>query len=64
MKVPARLRQLTRATIGLRGVASISPTALHQLAATEDVLVLGIGVVARGTIDARLPGEQRTASLM
>ncbi|MDQ3367164.1 MAG: hypothetical protein M3680_17210 [Myxococcota bacterium] len=63
MKLPARLRQLTRATLGLRGVASISPSALHQLAATEDVLVLSVGVVARGAIDERLPGEQRTASL-
>jgi hypothetical protein len=63
VKLPASLRQLTRTTIGLRGAASITPTALHELAAREDVLVLAIGIMTRGTLDARLPGEQRTASL-
>ena len=42
----------------------ISPEALMTLAARESVLVIGVGMVAAGTVDPRLPGEQRTASLL
>lgn len=63
MKLPGRLRQLTRTAIGLRESEAISPAALQASAAREDVLVLSVGMVSNGAIDGRLPGEQRGASL-
>jgi hypothetical protein len=64
MKIPARLRQLTRRTLGMGAAESLDPEGLHELAAREPVIVVGIGLVRPGAIDARLPGEQRTASLV
>lgn len=63
MKLPAAARRLTRRTIGMGRASAISPEALHALAASEAVLVIGVGVVRPGTSDPRLPGEQRVASL-
>ncbi len=63
LKLPTRVRQITRATIGLRGAASIDPEALQTLAGSQRVLLLGIGNVSAGATDPRLPGEQRAASL-
>lgn len=63
MKLPGRLRQLTRTAIGLRKSEAISPEDLQTSAAREDVLVLSVGIVSNGAIDKRLPGEQRGASL-
>lgn len=63
MKLSARTRRLARRTIGLGGAASITPEALHALAAREPVVVVGVGVTGPGARDPRLPGEQRTASL-
>ncbi len=63
MKFPPRLRQLTRTALGLGTSTSITPEALHDLAEREDVLVLSVGIVSAGAIDARLPGEQRGTSL-
>jgi len=63
MKLPAKLRQITRTAIGLRKSASISPAELQAAAAREDVLVLAVGMVSNGALDERLPGEQRGASL-
>ncbi len=64
LKLPTRVRHLTRATIGLRGAESIDPEELQTLAASQRVLLIGIGNVSAGTTDARHPGEQRTASLL
>lgn len=64
LKLPSRVRQLTRATIGLRGAESIDPEALQTLAASQPVLLIGIGNMTAGVTDPRLPGEQRTASLL
>lgn len=63
MKLPGRIRQLTRTAMGLRKSEAITPEALHALAAREDVLVLSVGMLSNGGVDARLPGEQRAASL-
>jgi hypothetical protein len=64
MKIPARFRQLTRRTLGMGAAESIDPEELQELAAREPVVVVGIGLVRDGSTDARLPGEQRTASLV
>jgi hypothetical protein len=63
MKLPGRLRQLTRSAIGLRKSEGITPDALQALAAREPVLVLSVGMLSAGAIDDRLPGEQRGVSL-
>ena len=64
MKLPGRLRQITRAAIGLRKSEAISPEALQAAVSRgEDVLVLSVGMVSAGALDDRLPGEQRGASL-
>ena len=63
MKLPSRIRQLTRTAIGLRKSEPITPEALHALAAREEVLVLSVGMLSNGGMDDRLPGEQRAASL-
>lgn len=63
MKLPGRIRQLTRTAIGLRKSEALSPAELRAAAAREDVLVLSVGMVSNGSIDERLPGEQRGASL-
>jgi hypothetical protein len=63
MKLPSRLRQLTRTAIGLRRSESITPEELQALVTREDVLVLSVGMLSNGGIDDRLPGEQRGASL-
>jgi len=63
MRLPGSLRRLTRRSLGMGRVAAIAPAALYELAAREPVIVVGVGVVAPGSIDPRLPGEQRTASL-
>lgn len=64
MKFPNRLRKLARTAIGLRRSEAITPEDLHVLAAREDVLVLSVGILSNGPIDARLPGEQRGVSLV
>jgi hypothetical protein len=64
VKLPAGVRRLTRRSIGVGRARSISPEALDELARSEDVVVIGVGIVRPGTIDPRLPGEQRVASLM
>jgi hypothetical protein len=43
---------------------SISPDALRELARTEPVVVIGVGMLAPGPLDPRLPGDQRSASLL
>jgi len=63
MKLPAGARRLARASIGIGRARSITPTALHDLAAREAVVVIGVGIVGSGAIDPRLPGQQRAASL-
>ena len=63
MKLPAGARRLARRSIGMGRAQPISPTALHDLASHDDVVVIGVGIVGPGAIDPRLPGEQRTASL-
>jgi predicted dinucleotide-utilizing enzyme len=63
MKLPGRIRQLTRTALGLRKSEGISPEELQALVAREDVLVLSVGMLSNGGIDDRLPGEQRAASL-
>ncbi len=63
MKLPSRIRQLTRTAFGLRGSESIAPADLHAFATREDVLVLAIGNLSAGALDDRLPGEQRGTSL-
>lgn len=64
MKLPGRLRQLTRTAIGLRKSEALTPEGLQAAVARgEDVLVLSVGMVSNGAIDGRLPGEQRGASL-
>jgi hypothetical protein len=63
MKLPSRLRQLTRTAIGLRKSEGISPEELQALVTRENVLVLSVGMLSNGGIDDRLPGEQRGASL-
>lgn len=63
MKLPTRLRQLTRTAMGLRKSEPITPDELQALAAREEVLVVSVGVLSNGGIDERLPGEQRSASL-
>ena len=59
MKLPARIRQLTRTAIGLQRSEAITPAELQAAAAREAVLVVTLGRAS----DPRLPGEQRTASL-
>ena len=63
MKLPGRIRSLTRTAIGLRKSEAISPEDLHALAAREEVLVLSVGMLSNGGVDERLPGEQRATSL-
>ena len=63
MKLPPRIRQLTRSAIGLRKSESITPAELQSLAAREPVLVLSVGILGDGAPDPRLPGEQRGTSL-
>ena len=63
MKLPAAIRQLTRTAIGLRKSEGISPEELQALAARENVLVLSVGMLSKGGIDDRLPGEQRAVTL-
>jgi hypothetical protein len=64
VKLPACARRLTRRSIGADRARSISPEALHELAAREPVVVIGVGIVRLGVTDPRLPGEQRVASLV
>jgi hypothetical protein len=64
VRLPAAARRLTRRSIGLGRARSISPEALHELATSEPIVVIGVGIVRPGTIDPRLPGEQRVASLV
>jgi hypothetical protein len=60
VKLPAGARRLAQRAIGLSRARPITPNAVRDL---EDVLVVGVGVVSAGSTDARLPGEQRAASL-
>ena len=64
MKLPSAARRFTRRSIGVGRAQSISPEALHELAAREPVVVIGVGIVRPGATDPRLPGEQRVASLV
>ena len=63
-KLPPRARQLTRKTFGMGEARSIAGIALQALAASERVIVIGVGNVTAGGFDRRLPGEQRTASML
>lgn len=64
MKVPAFARKLARRSIGVRRARAISPAELRDLAGREHVVVIGVGIVRAGATDARLPGDQRVASLL
>ena len=64
MKLPSAARKLTRRTMGMGRATAIAPEALRELSEREDVLVIGVGMMRDGAIDERLPGEQRTASLI
>ncbi len=64
MKLPATARRLTRRSIGMSRAQAITPEALHDLSGREHVLVIGVGMLRAGSQDPRLPGEQRTASLI
>lgn len=64
IKLPPAARHVMRRSIGLAGAKTISPRALHELATHENILVIAVGMVRPGTLDPRLPGEQRTASLL
>ena len=64
MKLSAGARRLTRRSVGVGHAPSISPEALHELAAGEPVVVIGVGILRPGVRDPRLPGEQRVASLV
>ena len=61
MKLPAGIRSLSRRALGMGRAEAIAP---EQLAALAEPLVVGVGLVRDGVIDSRLPGEQRTASLL
>lgn len=61
MKLPAAVRDLSRRALGMGRAEAIAP---DQLAALVDPVVVGVGIVRDGAIDPRLPGEQRTASLV
>ena len=63
-RLPASVRTFTRRSIGMSKARPITPDALRELAVREDVLVIGVGMVRPGSRDPRLPGEQRTASLL
>jgi len=64
VKIPAVARRLTRRTLGMSRARAITPEALHDLAAREPVIVVGVGMVRAGSTDPCLPGEQRVASLL
>lgn len=63
MKVPPTARQLTRRLLGMGKAPSISPPELAVLARAEPVVIVAVGLVRSGVVDAQLPGEQRVASL-
>lgn len=63
MRLPRSARELTRRAIGLGDARPITATELQAIARVEDVLVVGVGMFSAGSIDPRLPGEQRAASL-
>lgn len=64
MKLPHAARKLTRRAIGVGSSRAITPDELHTLAREEDVIVIGVGIFMPGSIDPRLPGSQRAASLL
>jgi len=63
-KLPPSVLKLTRQAISMGSANSISPETLQIMAHEERVVVIGLGLVQRGPLDDRLPGEQRAASLL
>lgn len=63
MKLPGRIRQLTRTALGLRKSEAITPAELQTLVSREEVIVVSVGIMSNGAADERLPGVQRSASL-